>query len=195
MKQKIAIMGGTFDPIHLGHLMIAETVRSDAGMDRILFIPSGNPPHKQDHEITSPEDRFEMTRLAIADHPFFDVSRIEIDRPGTTYTYDTMRALNAENDGFCDYYFILGADAFDYVPHWKEAEKVIQEVQFLVVARPGYTVAPPANMPQIRYQTVEMPQIDISSTDIRNRAKEGRSIRYLVPEPVRAYIEERKIYS
>ena len=193
-KQKIAVMGGTFDPIHLGHLLMAEIVRSDAGMDRVLFIPAGNPPHKRDNEITSPEDRFQMTKLAIQNHPYFDVSRIEIDRPGYTYTVETLKMLEGQNDGSKEYYILLGADAFAYVPHWREAEKVISQARFIVVQRPGYTVETLENLPEINFQTVFVPLMDISSTLIRERIKEGLSIRYMVPESVREYIETNGLY-
>ena len=193
-KQKIAIMGGTFDPIHMGHLLMAEIVRSDAGMDRVLFIPAGNPPHKRENEITSPEDRYQMTKLAIQDHSGFDVSRIEIDRPGYTYTVETLKMLEEQNDGTKEYYILLGADAFAYVPHWREAEKVIQQARFIVVQRPGYTVESPENLPEIHFQTAFVPLMDISSTMVRERIKEGRSIRYMVPESVRNYIESHDLY-
>ena len=193
-KQKIAVMGGTFDPIHLGHLLMAEIVRSDAGMDRVLFIPAGNPPHKRDNEITSPEDRFQMTNLAIQDHPYFDVSRMEIDRPGYTYTVETMKLLEEQNDGSKEYYILLGADAFAYVPHWREAEKVISQARFIVVQRPGYMVESPENLPEIDFRTIFVPMMDISSTMIRERIKEQLSIRYMVPEAVRDYIETHGLY-
>ena len=194
MKQKIAVMGGTFDPIHMGHLLVAEIVRADAGMDRVLFIPAGEPPHKQDHQILSGEDRFRMTELAIQDHPYFDVSRMEIDRPGRTFTYETLQMLDDQNDGSKEYYYILGADAFAYVPHWREVQKVIRQTSFLVVRRPGHEITVPPEIEGIRYQIVEAALMDISSTMIRTRIREGKSIRYMVPDNVRLYIEEKGLY-
>ncbi|MCR5004398.1 MAG: nicotinate-nucleotide adenylyltransferase [Clostridiales bacterium] len=194
MKQKIAVMGGTFDPIHMGHLMVAEIIRADAGMDRVLFIPAGEPPHKQGYQVLSGEERYRMTELAIQNNPYFEASRMEIDRPGRTYTYETLQMLEDQNDGSKEYYYILGADAFAYVPHWREVQKVIRRARFLVVRRPGHEIVVPSEIEGIRYQVVEAALMDISSTQIRGRIHEGKSIRYMVPENVRQYIEENGFY-
>ncbi len=194
MKQKIAVMGGTFDPIHLGHLLVAEIIRTDAGMDRVLFIPAGDPPHKQDYQILPGEERYRMTELAIQNHPYFDASRMEIDRPGRTFTYETLQMLEDQNDGSKEYFYILGADAFAYVPYWREVQRVIQQARFLVVRRPGYEIAVPPEIEGIRYQTIDAPLMEISSTMVRDRIRDGKSIRYMVPESVRLYIEEKGFY-
>lgn len=193
---KIAIMGGTFNPIHYGHLVTAEAVCHDFDIDELLVIPTGNPPHKTGISIVSTEDRYQMTVLGTQSNPLFTVSRIEIDREGKTYSIDTYHELKKIYPEGTEFYFIVGADAFLDVLTWKSAEDVLNSYHFIVAARPGYdrTAIGLDMIQKYGVQFVEVPALDISSTDIRNRVKEGRSIKYLLPEAVENYIFEHNLY-
>lgn len=190
-------MGGTFDPLHLGHLAAAEEARVALGLARVLFIPCGQPYHKQAEPLASREDRYRMTVLGTADNAEFMPSRIEIDRPGPSYTIDTVRALRRDNPQ-ADYYVILGADAVNLVLTWKDHEALFDECQFAVVSREGTDAGDiKVQVPQAfleRCHWLDMPALDISSTMIRRRVSQRRPIRYLVPRPVEQYIEQRGLY-
>lgn len=180
-------MGGTFNPPHLGHLIIADEVRSELKLDEIWFIPNHKPPHKESsNEVTSAQ-RLEMVRRAIEDNPFFSVQTIELERPGRSYTYDTMRLLTEKYAH--EFYFIIGADMVEYLPKWYKIEELFKLVKFVGVNRPDYKQE--SEYPVI---TVNIPNLEISSLMIRNRVKEQRSIRYLVPKAVMEYIEENGLY-
>jgi nicotinate-nucleotide adenylyltransferase len=186
--KKIGVFGGTFDPPHYGHLLMANEVLHALRLSEIWFMPNHIPPHKQHEQVTNSEDRLHMLKLAIADHPHFKIETIELQRGGPSYTYDTMRQLKAiyPNNEF---YFIIGADMVEYLPNWYYIDRLVQLVTFVGVKRPGFSLE--TSYPLIE---VEIPEFAVSSSLIRERVKQGKSIRYLVPERVRLYIEEKKLY-
>ena len=199
--QRIGIMGGTFNPIHNGHLIIAEDVREKAGLDKVLFIPSGQPPHKPGCEVADAEHRFEMVRLAVSSNPYFEASRIEIDRNGLTYTINTLQELREDYGEETAIYFIVGADVVHELVTWREYEKVFRLCEFIAVLRPGYDEAGfneaihrISTRKGARIHPVPSHLVDISSTDIRERCRKGRSIKYLVPGSVERYIYEKGLY-
>jgi len=200
-KGKTGIFGGTFNPIHNGHLIIAESVREQFGLDRILFMPSGQPPHKRDSEVIDPERRFEMVKLAVQSNPDFEASRMEIDRAGFTYTVNTLQKLRAEYGSETGLYFIIGADVVPELITWKDFRQVFELCEFIAVLRPGFDKeAFSREIGRISgdfgavIHTVDARLIDISSTDIRERCSRGESIRYLVPDAVREYINKEGLY-
>lgn len=195
------VFGGTFNPIHLGHLLLAEEVRTVLGLAEIIFVPTGLPWMKEQDELASADDRWAMVNLAIASNPAFTASRVDIDRPGPSYAVDTVKDLLAGQPGACDLFFIMGVDSLEALPRWKEPQEMLRLCRIAVVSRPGYDVeataaslrrALPEAVDRLRF--VEGLRIDISSTDIRRRRREGRSIRYRVPEAVEAYIMARGLY-
>lgn len=193
---KLGVMGGTFDPIHYGHLFVAEEARGAAGLDRVLFVPSGTPPHKRYAGMASAEARYDMVRLATDANPHFDVSRIETDRDGRSYTLDTLREIRALYPD-SRIYFITGDDAALDILNWHEPYEIVRMATLLTVGRPGYARDKIFELPQeIRasIRMIDSPQLDISSTDIRRRVGAGRSIRYMVPEDVRRYIDDNGLY-
>ena len=193
-------MGGTFDPIHYGHLVAAETVREELGVERVLFIPSGRPPHKQKTRVAGDEHRYLMTVLATANNPYFEVSRMEIDRPGMTYTIDTIRALRTQCAPDCEIYFITGADAAAEIISWKDPQALVRLCRIVAVTRPGYDKSKifygliKAQIPHDSFTFLEVPALSISSTDIRNRVGVGKSVRYLLPDSVEQYIKKFGLY-
>ncbi|MGE4282457.1 MAG: nicotinate-nucleotide adenylyltransferase [Clostridia bacterium] len=200
-KRRIGIMGGTFDPIHYGHLVIAEAARVKFDLEQVIFVPSGNPPHKKGQEVLDRTHRYLMTLLAIATNPYFEVSRNEVDREGYTYTIDTIRNFDVEFKGEAQLFFITGADALNEILTWKEAEKLLSVCKFVAATRPGYQAE--ELIKDIEYLTVnfngqihfvEVPSLAISSTDIRERIRNGLSIKYLLPEPVENYIYKNRLY-
>ncbi|MCA1318862.1 nicotinate-nucleotide adenylyltransferase [Bacillus tianshenii] len=186
--KKVGILGGTFDPPHLGHLLIANDVKHVLSLDEVWFMPNHIPPHKQSDSFTSSDLRLEMIKRAIEGQPYFQVQAIELEREGPSYTYDTILMLK-ENYPTVDFHFIIGADMVEYLPKWHKIEELVKLVKFVGVKRPGYSITTP--LPVIE---VETPQFEVSSTLIRQRIKEGRSSHYLVPENVRRMIEEKKLY-
>jgi nicotinate-nucleotide adenylyltransferase len=192
---KIGIMGGTFDPIHLGHMIAAESAREAAGLDEVWFIPTFMPPHKQNLSIASAEQRLAMVQLAIADHPFFRVVDYEITRGGTSYTADTVQYLRQLHPKLL-FYYIIGADMVMYLPKWVRIEEIIKDVSFIGLQRPGFEFEI-EQLPEelaAKVQLAEMPLIDISSTAIRERKRLRQSVRYLVCENVRLYMEANHLY-
>ena len=191
------LLGGTFDPIHLGHLIIAEAVRAQLGLDRVIFIPAGEPWLKADRGITAGEHRLAMVRLAIEEAPFFEVSTIEVDKPGPSYSVDTVSDLRDRGK----LYFIVGPDALADIPRWKEPARLVELCQLIAVGRPDSYEADlralEAAVPGIskRIMFADVPQIGISSTQIREKVRAGHSIRYLVPPAVEDYIHEHRLYS
>lgn len=187
-------MGGTFDPIHLGHLVCAEEARYQFSLERVVFVPAGDPWQKQD--VSAPDDRYEMTRLATEPNPYFSVSREEIDRPGPTYTADTLDQVRARLGESADLFFITGADAVVRILSWKRPEEVLGKAHFIAARRPGVdlTLLKEQSL-EDRVSLMEIPLLSISSTDIRRRVAEGRPIRYLVPEPVEKFIVDRHLYA
>jgi nicotinate-nucleotide adenylyltransferase len=201
-------MGGTFDPIHYGHLLAAEECRRQLGLERVVFVPTGTPPHKKERAITSSEDRYAMTLLATAGVREFSVSRTEIDRDRPSHTVDTLEELLAENAQSpqnpqktsapaCELFFITGLDALLGIDTWRDYMRLPSLCTLVTATRPGYSVAGVEALPlKIRraLKLVEIPQFAISSTEIRERVREGRSIRFLVPHLVENYIECRGLY-
>lgn len=190
-------MGGTFDPIHFGHLLIAERAREEFGLDRIIFVPTGKPAHKKSYHISSAHRRWDMTCLAIESNPDFEASRVEIDREGTSYAVDTILELSRQNPGLKPY-FITGMDAVMEILTWHRAQELPGLTEFVAAARPGYDASvaraqlPPNFLERIHFLTV--PLIEISSTVIRQRVGQGLSIRYMAPRSVLEYIETEGLY-
>ncbi len=202
--KRIGVMGGTFDPIHHGHLVTAEEAWKQFQLDMVLFVPSGHPPHKEDRRNLDPESRYLMTVIATADNPHFQVSRMEIDRPGPSYTIDTVRELHRIYGKNTRIFFITGADAILEILTWKDPEKLLREAWFIAATRPGYDLKrleealPEAEKERHaedpRVLVMEIPALAISSTDVRQRVREGRPITYLVPKGVREFIEKNGFY-
>jgi nicotinate-nucleotide adenylyltransferase len=199
---RIGIFGGTFDPVHYGHLIIAEQAREQAGLDQLWFLPSARPPHKVDQPITPFDRRAEMLSLALAgQEDKFRVSTIERDRPGLSYTADTLDLLNEQNPG-THWYLVVGADSVQDLPTWHDPLRIVDRATILVAGRHGYshwTAEDLAkrlgtNSERVRLQTIDVPLIDIASRDLRRRAAEGRSLLFQVPHSVRVYIREKKLY-
>ena len=197
---EIGLIGGTFDPVHLGHLIIAEEVRGKLGLSKIIFIPAGKPWFKDDRVITAGEHRMAMVRLGIGSNPYFEVSLAEMGRSGPSYSVDTVSALRSEQGPGHGLYFIIGPDALSEIHRWKEPAKMVEECLLIAVGRPNSVkvdlseleVAIPAIRSRIR--CIDVPEIGISSTEIRDRVKKGASIRYLVPPEVERYIYEQELY-
>lgn len=191
-KRRIGVYGGTFDPVHTVHLIVAERARDALALDEIWLMPARIPPHKQDQVITADSHRIEMLQRAVADNERFRVTTVELDEQGETpsYTYDTMKRLVAAYEGV-EFFFIIGGDMVEYLPKWHRVDELLHMVQFVALARPGYSMDTPYRE---LLMEVEMPQLDVSSSQIRKFVREGRSIRYLVPEAVRLYIEENRLY-
>lgn len=199
---KIGIMGGTFNPIHFGHLFMAEQAYEQAGLEKVLFMPSNNPPHKENREIVSNEHRSSMVALAIEGNPQFELSTMELDRKGTTYTVDTLRILNNEHPDteFC---FIIGADSFFNILKWREAESIFGLCTLLVFERDmvdrkkmeDYASYLLDTYPNIKIVFLSMPTIQISSANIRERIVDNLTIRYFVPDKVLTYISEHRLYT
>lgn len=199
-KKKIGIMGGTFDPIHIGHLMLAEQAYDKFELDKVLIMPAGNPPHK-DHEVSAlTKHRVQMTRLAIEGNKHFELSTIEVERTGYTYTYETLENLKKENPD-AEYYFILGADSLMEIHKWREPEKIFQCATVLVAARYNLEskelnnkIKEVAKEYQGKLYLLDTPNIDLSSTLIRTLVSAGKSIKYYVSGDVERYIYKNKLY-
>jgi nicotinate-nucleotide adenylyltransferase len=200
---RIGVFGGTFDPVHLAHLIIAEQCHEQAKLHAVWFIPAARPPHKQGRTITPFAHRVEMLALAIAGNPAFRIDELEKDRAGSSYTVDTLTKLRQQHPG-AEFWLILGSDCLPDLPHWREPARIAELTGFLVWERPGWPSWPteklraalglPASQ-AIRHCTAHGPLVDISSSDVRRRAAEGRSLRYLVPRAVQCYIETHHLYS
>ncbi|MFC5988901.1 nicotinate-nucleotide adenylyltransferase [Marinicrinis lubricantis] len=191
----MGIMGGTFDPVHLGHLIAAEQARLEVGLDEVWFLPSNLPPHKQHSPLVQAEQRCHMVELAIENHPAFKLEPMELEREGKSYTVDTAKELFQRFPEH-QFHFIIGADMVNDLPHWFKVEEIVKYMSFIGLERAGHTMnlqaLPDWLQPYIR--TAPMPFIEISSTDIRERLQSGKSIRYLVPDAVYDYIEENGWY-
>ena len=197
-EYRLGIMGGTFDPIHYGHLVTAEQAREALALDLVLFMPAGSPAFKQDREVTSPEDRYAMTVLATAANPSFYASRFEIDRPGVTYTVDTLKALRSAYPENVHLYFITGADAIIDIVTWHDAAEIASLATLIAATRPGYDIrqaqariAASGIDFDVRY--IQIPALAISSTNIRDRVRLGKSV-YLTSESVMGYINKNRLY-
>jgi nicotinate-nucleotide adenylyltransferase len=185
-------MGGTFDPIHHGHLVAASEVAASYGLDEVVFVPTGKPTFKQDVKVTEAEHRYLMTVIATASNPRFTVSRVDIDRPGLTYTVDTLRDLRAQRPD-ADLFFITGADAVAQILAWKDAQELWSMAHFVAVNRPGHNLTIDG-IPEGAVTTLEVPAMAISSTDCRRRAEAGQPVWYLVPDGVVQYIAKHGLY-
>ena len=196
MSRRIGVMGGTFDPIHLGHLVAAEEARWQFGLDRVVFVPAGRPWQKP-VGVTPAEDRYLMTVIATASNPAFTVSRLEIDHPGPAYTVDTLRRLRAEQEDGTRLYFIIGADAVLQLLTWKEPDQVLAQAEFIAATRPSFDLERlVSKVPGAagRVHRMDIPALAISSSDIRARVARGAPIQYLVPDGVARYIHEHGLY-
>jgi len=192
---RLGVLGGSFDPVHMGHLVLAETAREQARLDRVVFMPAGHQWRKADREMTPGRQRCDMLRLAIAGNPHFEVSTLEIEREGPSYT-DVTLALLAEADPGAELVFILGQDALADLPNWHAPERVVGLATLAVAGRAGGAAPrPPEALPEARLIWLVMPLIEISASGIRERVRAGRTIRYLVPDPVREYVVANGLYS
>lgn len=191
--RRIGIMGGTFDPIHNGHLVAASEVASRFLLDEVVFVPTGQPWQKADYEVSTAEDRYLMTVIATASNPRFQVSRVDIDREGPTYTVDTLRDLRAVYGPKVDLFFITGADALDKILGWKDADQIFDLAHLVGVTRPGFVLSD-AHLPAATVSLVQVPAMAISSTDCRQRVSAGQPVWYLVPDGVVQYIAKRQLY-
>jgi nicotinate-nucleotide adenylyltransferase len=190
-------MGGTFDPIHYGHLVTAEEALWQFSLDEVLFVPTGQPWMKDRPGVSPAEHRYLMTVIAVSSNPHFSVSRLEIERGGPTYTVETLRALREHYGEKTELFFVTGADAILEIFQWKDSDEALELARFIAATRPGYDIArfeaqAPTSHPNVEVMTV--PALAISSTDIRRRVGEGSPIRYLVPEGVKTYIEKTGLY-
>lgn len=199
---RLGLFGGTFDPVHLGHLILAELCREQCRLDEVWFVPAAEPPHKKRPDLTPPDKRVEMLRLAIGGHEAFSVCTREIERGGLSYTVDTLHELAIE-DATRQLFFLLGGDSLADLPRWREPARICELAIPVVVSRPGTPpldygalaeIVAPRRLAEIRAHQVEMPQIGISSREIRRRVAAGLSIRYQTPRAVEKYIEAAKLY-
>jgi len=195
---KLGIVGGTFDPLHVGHLVLAEQAREQLGLAQVLWVPSGDPWRKSGRAVSPSRQRLDMVRLAIADNAAFQLCTLEVDRPGPTYSVDTLTALRAQHPE-AELVFLVGLDALEDLPRWHRPEQIMQ-LATLAVAPRGSDRLSREHLERLlpgladAVVWVEIPRIDVSATDLRRRAAEGRSLRYLVPDAVEAYIREHKLY-
>lgn len=197
---RVGVLGGTFDPVHNGHLIIAEEARAKLGLAKVLFIPAGRPWFKDGENVSDMGWRLEMLRLAVDGNSGFEIDTMELEREGSTYTIDTMEELKRRLGEEVGLYFIIGIDALAELGRWKEPERLASICHFATMRRPGFTEldleAMEREVPGVsgRVHVLDNVQVDISSSDIRKRVEQGLSIRYLVPPAVRSYIEEQGLY-
>jgi nicotinate-nucleotide adenylyltransferase len=196
---RVGVLGGTFDPIHIGHLILAEEARDQLGLSVVYFVPAGDPPHKRDRQLAPIEDRLRMIGLAIAGNPHFRVSRVDADRPGPHYTLDMVRIFQAQLPPGGELYFLMGYDSLAELPTWHRASELVAACHLVALTR--YNVPLDweyleAALPGIRSRVtlLDMPELEIASHQIQERVRSRRTTRYLLPEPVRLYIEERGLY-
>jgi nicotinate-nucleotide adenylyltransferase len=201
--RRIGLLGGTFDPIHYGHLVVAEEVRSGLGLAEMIFIPAGEPPHKQEDIITPARHRLAMLELALASNPHCSISLVDVEREGPSYTVDTLRLLRRKWGSQADMFFVIGWDSLEELSGWREPEALLEQLTRLVaVQRPGYEEAPEyragleQRLPNLKQRLLTMaaPQLEISATDLRQRVAEGRPIKYQLPEAVERYIAQHGLY-
>jgi nicotinate-nucleotide adenylyltransferase len=195
--KRLGVMGGTFDPIHYGHLVTAEAALWKFALDEVVFVPTGQPWMKEHREVSPAEHRYLMTVIATASNPKFSVSRLEVEREGPTYAVDTLQELRQMAEEEVELFFITGADAILEIFQWKDPDEVLSMAHFIAATRPGYDLArfeaaAPSSHPNI--SVMDIPALSISSTDIRRRVREGEPIRYLVPEGVLSYIHKAGLY-
>ena len=192
-KVRVGVMGGTFDPIHHGHLVAASEVAHIFSLHEVVFMPAGQPWQKEGWKVSPPEDRYLMTVIATASNPRFSVSRLDIDRPGPTYTIDTLRDLHAERGENAEFFFITGADALSRMMSWQDVDELISLAHFFGCTRPGHRLTH-RGLPEDKVSLVEIPALAISSTGCRQRVADGEPIWYLVPDGIVQYIAKRRLY-
>jgi nicotinate-nucleotide adenylyltransferase len=190
--KRLGLFGGTFDPIHVAHLVLAEQAREQLKLDRVLFMPSAQPPHKLDREISPAKLRLEMVELAVAGFPEFEVSYLEVNREGPSYTVDTLKAVKTKHPD-AELFLLLGGDMLADFPNWRSPDEILSLATLGVMQRDGSPTEPPLMLAG-KVQTVNAPLLDISGTDLRRRVKEGRSIRFFVPAAVEAFIRSHGLY-
>lgn len=200
-QRKIGILGGTFNPVHIGHLVMAEVARQECNLDKVIFIPTGDPPHKVGQYVELSEHRLKMVELAVSDNPFFEVDDLEIRRSGITYTIDTLLEYRARAASDVQLYFIIGGDTLMEITSWRRFEEVLKLCSFAVYQRPGYMrkeIEHQANYLRLHMGAsiffVEGPALDISSTEIRQRLKQRKTVKYLLPSQVDEYIHKHSLY-
>jgi len=186
-------MGGTFDPIHHGHLVAASEVQASFGLDEVVFVPTGKPWQKEERAVSAAEDRYLMTVIATASNPRFSVSRVDVDRSSITYTVDTLRDLRAARGPGWDLFFITGADALQQILTWRNYDEMFELAHFVGVTRPGHSLSD-AGLPVDKVSLVEVPALAISSTECRERVSAEHPIWYLVPDGIVQYISKRRLY-
>lgn len=195
---RIGVMGGTFDPLHMAHIAAAEEARLRFGLDRVIFVPAGRPPHKADRPVSDPEHRYQMTRLGTAGYTQFEVSRTEIDRPGPSYSVDTIRALREEFGPEAEIYFIAGADEILDIESWHESDALPELARFVALPRQGFDLGQlESRLPARFLASIDMlpiREMHVSATDVRQRVAEGRPISHLVPSGVEEYIHKHGLY-
>ena len=196
--RRLGIMGGTFDPIHYGHLLVAEEARERFDLDTVVFVPNGRPAHKKDYEVASPEDRYAMCASAIAPNTHFGISRVEIDRPGYSYAIDTIAWFRAQCPNLESLYFITGADAVVQITTWRSFADLTQQCEFIAATRPGIDLTKLIELLDSsildHVQFMEIPGLDISSSNLRERIHAGRTIRYQTPDRVVNYVNKKGLY-
>ncbi|MBC7263037.1 MAG: nicotinate-nucleotide adenylyltransferase [Chloroflexi bacterium] len=198
-QRRIGVLGGTFDPIHYGHLIIAEDARATLGLERVLFVPARRSPLKQPHSSAPAHHRVRMVELAIASNPHFELSRVDLERPAPSYTVDTLRLLQEAWGPRADLYFIIGADSLADLLRWHQPEEIIRLCHLVVAPRPGHRAdleALETHLPGITARTILLhsPEVGIAAVDLRRRVREGQSITYQTPPEVEAYIREHRLY-
>ncbi len=202
-REKIGILGGSFNPVHMGHLLMAQDAAESFELSRVLFIPCGKPAHKDSFHLVSAEHRSRMIEYAIADNPLFSLSRIELDREGVSYTVDTLRLLTSQMPG-CHFHFIIGSDTLYELHAWKDIDQLLQLCSFITIARPGFDLQnvterslrlPTHIVDAIKNGLCKGHPVHLSATDIRMRAAEGMQLHYLVPPEVEMYIREHNLYT
>jgi nicotinate-nucleotide adenylyltransferase len=191
--RRVGVMGGTFDPVHNGHLVAASEVAARFGLDEVVFVPTGQPWQKSQRQVSPAEDRYLMTVIATASNPSFSVSRVDIDRPGETFTIDTLSDLRREYGETTELFFITGADALAQIVGWHRSEDLFAMAHFVGVTRPGHRLEDPG-FPAGAVSLIEVPALAISSTDCRDRVGAGEPVWYLVPDGVVQYISKRRLY-
>jgi len=199
---RVGIFGGTFDPVHMGHLILAEQARDQGRLDSVWFVPAPRPPQKEGQDVTRFDTRVEMLQLATAGQPAFRINEVEKDQAGLSYTVDTLAQLRAQHPGN-NFFLLVGGDSLADLPGWRDPAGIVRQAGLLVMARPGVAVFDAAelrrrlglpNEEPLSLEVLQTPQIDIASRDLRRRVAEGRSIRYLVPAAVEAYIRDKGLY-
>jgi nicotinate-nucleotide adenylyltransferase len=193
-SKRLGVMGGTFDPIHHGHLVAASEVQAWFDLDEVVFVPTGQPWQKADREVAAAEDRYLMTVIATASNPRFSVSRVDLDRSGPTYTVDTLNDIRSERGPEWDLYFITGADALAQILSWRDLDELFDLAHFVGCTRPGHTLSA-TGLPEGKVTLVEVPALAISSTECRVRVRQGEPIWYLVPDGIVQYISKRHLYA